>query len=101
QAEHAIDFLAVAYIASHRERVLDVSDAGARGFRSPGIAGKQDDSRSLVGEHLGNRFSDAHGGTRNDSNFSREFCSRGSHAVLLSFLFAQVKRRMRIVKNMQ
>src|ERR1700728_1012882 len=78
QPDGAVNFLAMPYIAGHRQGSLAMSDAAARRFYPPGVAREHHQGRSLVGKKLGDRFPDAHGSARDHHNFSCKF-----HSALL------------------
>src|SRR5450432_784756 len=73
EADDAVDFFAMTYIARQSQSLLRMSNARARSFRAPGIAGKHHRLRSLLDEKLGDRLANSHGRTRNYRNLARKF----------------------------
>src|SRR5207245_5229946 len=59
EAEDALDLLAIAYVAGQSERALGVADAAAGRFGAAGIAGEQNNARTVVGKCLCNGLTNA------------------------------------------
>jgi len=78
QAEHSIDFFAMTNIASKAESAIEIADPPSSGLDSACIAREENDSCSRINECSRDRFSYAHGGAGDNSNFARDF-----HAVLV------------------
>lgn len=69
----AINFFAVPHIAWQGESLIGMADSRPGSFRAAGVAGKHHHLRSTICENLRDRFSDAHGRTRNHCDFARKF----------------------------
>ena len=73
QAHDSVDFLTIADVTGKREGAVGVTDASAGSLSASGVAGKQDDPRSLFDEELGDRLAYAHGGAGNYGHFVLKF----------------------------
>src|SRR2546425_1105098 len=85
QAEHPVDFLAIAHIAGERQCAFGVTNPVAGGFCSASIARKQDHSGAVVRENSGKRFADSHGSAGHYDNLAGHV-DFFAHAELLSSL---------------
>src|SRR5437870_9372887 len=97
EAEHAIDFFAIAHIARKRQCALGVTNPVAGGFCSASIARKQGHSGAVVRENSGKRFADSHGSAGHYDSLAGHVDFFG-HAGLLSSLHWPVSR-WRKIKN--
>ena len=97
QAEHPVDFLAIAHIAGERQCAFGVTNPVAGGFCSASIARKQDHSGAVVRENSGKRFADSHGSAGHYDNLAGHV-DFFAHAELLSSLHWPVSR-WRKMKN--
>ena len=80
EADHSVDFFAVANVAGQSQGSIGMTDTRASSFGAAGVAGKHHDGRALIGKNLGDGFADSHRSACHHYNFSGQIILAWIHA---------------------